>query len=76
MMGGYFLSMSIGSFVAGRLATLTQLPGDATRVSAESLDVYVSAYALFGTVAVGASAGGGVRRSASIAVTCSSARLR
>lgn len=55
MMGTYFLSLSIGSFVAGQLAKLTSLEsgGDIHNIDA-ALETYTSSFLLFGLVAAGA----------------------
>ncbi len=56
MMGGYMLSLSIGSFVAGQLAKLTSLD---TRLRAGSagdeLAAYTGAFSTFGLIAMGTS---------------------
>ncbi len=53
MMGTFFLSLSIGSFVAGQLARLTSLESRAgvTDISA-AIETYTSAFELFGCIAV------------------------
>lgn len=53
MMGSYFLSLSIGSFVAGQLAKLTSLPegADITHLGT-ALAVYTSSFVQFGYIAV------------------------
>jgi proton-dependent oligopeptide transporter, POT family len=54
MMGAYFLSLSIGSYIAGHLATLTNIETQAGQVIApgEALPVYISAYTSFGWTAI------------------------
>jgi proton-dependent oligopeptide transporter, POT family len=53
MMGTYFLSLSIGSFVAGQLARLTSVARGAERADvAGTLATYTSSFVLFGYIAV------------------------
>jgi proton-dependent oligopeptide transporter, POT family len=54
MMGSYFLSLSIGSFVAGRLAALTRidLTGEQPMSTANMLQVYSSAFTWFGGISM------------------------
>lgn len=54
MMGTFFLSLSIGSFVAGQLARLTSVEEstDITNISA-AVELYTSAFERFGYIAVG-----------------------
>ena len=55
MMGTYFLSLSIGSFVSGQLAKLTSLEGGANITDAASaLQVYTSSFEIFGWMGLGA----------------------
>jgi len=58
MMGSYFLSMSIGSFISGKLATLTHVETQGGHMvdAAAALAVYSSAYATFAWCAIGAAA--------------------
>ena len=54
MMGTYFLSLSIGSFVAGQLARLTSLDAGADIADIDSaLATYTDSFTLFGYIAVG-----------------------
>ncbi len=54
MMGTYFLSLSIGSFVAGQLAKLTSLEeqGDISDIDS-ALATYTDAFEVFGLIAIG-----------------------
>jgi POT family proton-dependent oligopeptide transporter len=55
MMGAYFLSMSIGSFAAGRLASLTRVgAGEAGASIVATLPAYVSTYGMFAAAAAAA----------------------
>ncbi len=56
MMGTYFLSLSIGSFVAGQLAKLTSLEaGREIESIDEALATYTNSFELFGLIAAGTS---------------------
>ena len=57
MMGTYFLSLSIGSFIAGQLAKLTSLEAGAEINDIDqALATYTDSFMLFGYIAVGTGA--------------------
>jgi POT family proton-dependent oligopeptide transporter len=56
MMGTYFLSLSIGSFVAGQLAKLTSFESDMDFAGLTALRTYLSSFELFGCMSLGVGA--------------------
>lgn len=51
MMGAYFLSLSIGSYLAGLLATLTSVPADiASAGLGDAIGAYVSSFKIFSLI--------------------------
>jgi POT family proton-dependent oligopeptide transporter len=53
MMGAYFLSLSIGSFVAAKLATLTSSPSTEVPGTTAAIAHYTSSFQLFAAIGIG-----------------------